>query len=790
MNALVARHITVTGQVQGVGFRPFVYNLARRLELVGSVSNDAQGVQIRVVGTEQQLQRFSQSLRDERPAMALIRDIQQRPADANELEADTEFTITASGGGEVEVSVTPDATICQDCLNELFDPNDRRYRYPFINCTNCGPRYTLIRQLPYDRASTTMSTFELCHRCDQEYQNPEDRRFHAQPNACEECGPQLQLLDAQGQAVECVDPFKTVADRIKQGEIIAIKGIGGFHLVCDAQNAEAVARLRARKKRDQKPFALMAANPESLNTWVELTEAAQARLSGVDAPIVLCQAKDPQKLPGIAPGLGAYGVMLPHAPLHYLLFHAAAGCPENPEWLQVPQQLLLVMTSANRSGDPLLTENHQALEKLTGIADGFLVHNRDIHIRCDDSVVNGLFDPPTLIRRGRGLAPQIIELDRPVPSVLAVGAFFKNTVCVTKGDRAYVSQHIGDLDNPGCCRTLQHTVEHLLELFEVQPQAVVSDLHPDFFSSQFARDFAERRQLPIYSVQHHHAHIAAVMAEHQVTEPLLGLALDGLGIGEDGFLRGGELMRVDGDGYQQLGQLQSLSLPGGDRAAREPWRIAVAMLHQQGLDKQIAQRFGDQPGLATVQQMLDRGINCPSTSSAGRLFDGVAALLNLTHYSDYEAQAAMVLENAARRYLRSASARGSSRSDSIKSQGWPQETLLVSVSASGLLDLSGLLSRLCELDSDQSDYGAALFHRQLIDGLCHWLEWHGQQQQLNTVALAGGCFLNQLLSDGVSEVITEKRYRVYRASQLPCNDGGISLGQAYLGQRLFEKEFL
>ncbi|MEH6627507.1 MAG: carbamoyltransferase HypF [Motiliproteus sp.] len=762
VNRQTSHYIRVTGQVQGVGFRPFVYNLAVRLGLTGSVSNDAAGVQITATGSEGQLRLFQQRLRLEQPAMAVIDEIKVSAADEVNTTEQKGFTILASGGGEVNVSVTPDAAVCNDCLRELFDPQDRRYRYPFINCTNCGPRYTLIKELPYDRCNTTMSSFNLCHPCDQEYHNPADRRFHAQPNACDDCGPALALHDSSGVSIPVTDPVAVTMARIQAGEIVAIKGIGGFHLVCDARNASAVATLRERKKRDQKPFAVMAANIESLQPWVDISDGISQCLSAQNAPIVLCKAKPADALSGIAPGLSCYGVMLPHAPLHYLLFHSACGHPEGSGWLHQPQPQLLVMTSANRSGDPLITDNQQAFNKLQGIADAYLVHNRDIEIRCDDSVMNGLFDPPALIRRGRGLAPQVVELAQSGPSVLALGAFFKNTICLTKGNKAYVSQHIGDLDNPACCRTLGQTVAHLCSLFQITPQAVVCDLHPGFFSSQFARQYAQEHDLPITQVQHHHAHIASIMAEHKLQQPVLGVALDGLGIDEEGALRGGEVLRVSAEGYQRLGSLQSLQLPGGDRAAKEPWRVASGVLFElQGKDE-IAARFANQAGVDLVGQMLEKDINCPATSSAGRLFDAVAALLGIQQISDYEAQAAMTLESVARDYQ--------------LAQGWPQEECLVSVSVDGDLQLSPLLKRICELQDP--GYGAALFHRQMIDGLYQWLRWHGRAQDLNAVCFGGGCFLNQLLSDGLAFLLNDNGYRVYRAQQLPCNDGGISLGQA------------
>lgn len=731
-----------------------------RLGLQGTVCNRADGVLINIQGDKPQLVLFLRLLEDEKPPMALIDSLisAMTEPDANL----TGFSIVASGGGEVKVSVTPDASVCSDCLTELFDIAGRRYRYPFINCTNCGPRYTLIKKLPYDRPDTTMSEFVLCHSCQQEYDSPADRRFHAQPNACSDCGPELVFHDAAGVACESCDPLSYVIERICAGDIIAIKGVGGFHLVCDARNPKAVARLRQRKQRPDKPFAVMAANLPSLTGLVDLNAGTEQRLQAQDAPVVLCPFSPghTDQLQGIAPGLSWCGVMLPHSPLHYLLFHTAAGEPAAGEWLGQKQNLLLVMTSGNRSGDPLITDNSEALKKLAGIADGFLLHNRAIHIRCDDSVVTGLSDSMPLIRRGRGLAPQVIELPQSGPSVLACGAYFKNTVCLTKGNKAYVSQYIGDLANPECCRTLSNTIEHLQRLLDIEPELVACDLHPDFYSTRLAQEYSAKKGVPLLQVQHHHAHIAAVMAEHKISGPVVGLALDGLGLGNDGRLWGGELLKVSAAGFDQLGQLSALHLPGGDRAASEPWRVAAGILHKLDHAEQIVSRFGGCAANATVQQMLGKDLNCPLTTSAGRLFDGVSALLGICLENSFEAQAAMLLESHAYRYL--------------QHHDWPDEPCMIQTA--GELDMLPLLRRLSEIDSPE--YGAALFHQQLISGLSAWAAQACVTQQVNRVVLAGGCFLNQLLRQGIEQQLTTQGIEVCCAVQLPCNDSGISLGQA------------
>ena len=744
-----------------------MYNLAGRLGLKGSVANGASGVEIFAQGPAADLLLFRQLLEQEQPPMSLIEAVQVEPAAPQHLSC---FSIVASRQGDLQVAATPDAAVCPDCLNELFDPGDRRYLYPFINCTNCGPRYSIIRALPYDRHLTTMADFDLCPTCHNEYSDPADRRFHAQPNACAVCGPQLSFVAAAGD-LQKDDPITSAINLIQQGLIVAVKGIGGFHLLCDARNPDAVERLRQRKNRPVKPLAIMGLNPPSLAAMVELNGARIQRLQAQDAPVVLCPAARTATtescLNVIAPGLTSCGVMLPHTPLHYLLIHRLCGSPQGTAWLNQPQSPLLVMTSGNRSGNPLITSNQLAITELSGIADGFLLHNRDIQIRCDDSVVNGLSDLMPLIRRGRGLAPQVIRLPQSGPATLAVGAFFKNTLCLTQGNRAYVSQYIGDLDNPDCCQSLVQMTAHLTSLLGIQPEQVVCDLHPDFYSSRFAREYAQQKGIPLLSVQHHHAHIASVMAEQCITEPVLGLALDGLGLGSENQLWGGELLLVDGHQYTRLGHLPEQALPGGDRAASEPWRSAAAVLHRSGRGDEISARFS-QLAAITVKQMLDQGFNCPHSSSAGRLFDAVASLLGICHINSFEADAAMQLEAAATRHLQRSEYQG--------------QELLIDFSESGQPVFDRLLH--CIADAKDSEAGAALFHCHLIEGLSRWVIAQSQVVNISTVVLGGGCFLNQILLQGLTEKLQQAGLAVYSATKLPCNDAGISLGQAQIAHLL------
>ncbi len=748
------RAIQISGQVQGVGFRPFVYRLAVARRLSGFVRNDGAGVTIEIQGTAAALNDFLRALRQP-PPLARIDALDISELTPHQLEP--AFVIAASGAGAVSADITPDTAVCDDCLAELFDPGDRRYRYPFVNCTNCGPRYTITAALPYDRPNTSMAGFVLCRTCAREYHDPGDRRFHAQPNACPVCGPRLSLRDATGTPVDVDDVIAAALERLLAGEILAIKGLGGFHLVCDAQNAATVARLRQRKQRDAKPFAVMAANLASLARWAESDAADRQRLASPQRPIVLLrQGPDSDRyLPGIAPGLAHLGAMLPYTPLHYLLFHEAAGRPAGTSWLTQPQPLLLIMTSANPGGEPLVIDDDEATWRLQGIADGFVTHNRAILARCEDSVVTSHI----FIRRARGHTPQAIRLPQAGPPMLALGGYLKNTLCLTRDDRAYLSPHIGSLDNAATCRALEEATAHLQDILRITPERVAHDLHPDFPSSRLAATYAAERDLPCIAVQHHHAHIAAIAAEHGLREPMLGLTLDGVGLGTDGGIWGGELLRVDGAHFKRLGHLRPLPLPGGDRAAREPWRLAVAVLHLLGRNAEINRRFGARA--TVIQHMLERRINTPETSSAGRLFDAAASLLGVRETNDYEGQTAMELEALAHRH-------GPER---------PLATGFI-LHDDGVLDLLPLLAALAE--GVKPGQGAARFHATLALALSEWLRWARDQTGLQQVALGGGCFLNRLLSTQLQTRLETAGWQVWNARQAPPNDGGLSLGQAWV----------
>ena len=765
----VARRIHVTGVVQGVGFRPFVWRLAHELKLNGWVRNDAAGVEIAVEGAQGEIALLLERLRAEAPPLSRVDAVV-----AAEVAPDGRagFVIAASAGGRTNTAIGADVGVCADCLAELFDPGDRRWRHAFITCTHCGPRYTVTRALPYDRAHTSLAAFALCPDCAAEYAAPADRRFHAETSCCPLCGPRLALVDARGKAIEG-DPIAATLSLLHSGAIIAIKGLGGFHLACDARNAKAAAQLRQRKNREAKPFAVMTANAASLAPYAQVPAHARALLEGRERPVVLLRAQPggAADLSGVAPGLSWLGVMLPTTPIHYLLFHEAAGRPAGSAWLARPQDMVLIMTSANPGDEPIVRDNAEARARLAGIADAILEHDRDIVCRCDDSVIRPLAQGAHFIRRSRGYASAAIRLPRAGAAVLAFGAQLKSSVCVTRGDEAFLAPHIGDLDNAATCEFLDETVGRMLQLLQVKPEIVAHDLHPDYFSTRAALEFASRRGLPAVAVGHHHAHIAAVCAEHGRRDAVLGLALDGVGLGPDGAAWGGELLRVDAAYCQRLGHLRPLPLPGGDRAAREPWRMAAAALHLLGRNAEIGARFAHH-GAAMVATMLARDIHCPRTSSMGRVFDAAAGLLGLCAHMQYEAQAAMLLEQAAMRH--------------IEKHGWPKAMQDGwRIGAEGQLDLLPVLATL-EAAADV-DAAAARFHATLVAALGEWVAQAARACGVYTLAWGGGCFLNALLCAGLRQNLEERGFAVLAPLHLSPGDASIALGQAWVAMHTLER---
>jgi len=747
------RRLRVTGTVQGVGFRPFVYRLAAELGLTGSVSNDSRGVLIEAQGPPDVLDRLERRLRAEAPPLASIATLETEslPVDG---PGKTGFSILDSRAeGAPAVAVSVDVATCDDCLRELADPSDRRYRYPFVNCTNCGPRYTIIRSIPYDRALTTMAGFPMCDRCRAEYTDPADRRFHAEPNACPVCGPRLRLLAPDGTGLATADDaLRRAVALLDEGRILAVKGLGGYHLAVDATAPGPVAELRRRKARDDKPFALMVPDLAAARRLCRLAPEAEAALTSPRRPIVLAprlQADDPAN--PIAPGLGELGLMLPYTPLHFLMMEA----------LDRP----LVMTSGNLSDEPIASDDTDALVRLGPMVDAILTSDRPIHIRCDDAVVRARPSgkPVQMVRRSRGFAPEPLPLVRPTRArVLAVGAELKNTVAVAKGTTVVASHHIGDLEHLAAYRSFLQAVDHLCHLTGVIPDVVAHDLHPEYLSTKYAAEL----DLPAIGVQHHHAHIASCMAEHRREEPVLGVAFDGLGMGTDGTMWGGEFLVADLAGFRRVGHLRTVALPGGNQAIREPWRMGMAWAAA-SLGREEAERYGRSADdrWPAVLDLVERP-GTLRTSSAGRLFDGVAALLGLRTRVTYEAQAAIELEACA------------AASSTPAPGGYEPE-----VSTSGgllVLDPGPLVARVvAERDGGTPvpDISAA-FHAGLGRGVATVAAGLAGDNGLDTVALSGGVFQNARLTGVVEHELSAQGLTVLVHRHVPPNDGGVSIGQA------------
>jgi hydrogenase maturation protein HypF len=753
--SLAAKQIRVKGIVQGVGFRPYIYQLAGRYSLCGHVANTASGVHIHVEGPPAAIEAFLASIPAEAPPLAQITDVSANPADPEQAAS---FTIVASREDSGKSAlISPDVAVCDDCLAEMRNPLDRRFRYPFINCTNCGPRYTIIDDIPYDRPQTAMRHFRMCRLCQAEYDDPANRRFHAQPNACPVCGPHVQLLDRQGRPVAAADPIREVIAWLQQGRIVAIKGLGGFHLAVDAANEAAVQRLRRRKHREEKPFALMARDIETIRGFAHLEAEEITVLSSPQRPILLLQKRGQHAIaPAVAPQNRYFGVMLPYAPLHFLILE--------------DDFTALVMTSANLSEEPIVIGNQEAVERLVGIADAFLVHNRDIRLRCDDSIVRKTAGATRFIRRSRGFVPTPVFLSHPARPVLACGAELKNTVCLTKEDRAFLSQHIGDLENLATYDAFHGTIAHLKHILDVQPQAIACDMHPDYFSTRYAR---EQQDLPVVPVQHHHAHIVSGMAENHLDGKVIGLAFDGTGYGTDGTIWGGEVLLAEKARFERVAFLEPLPLPGGAAAIKAPWRMAVSYLIQaygQGFrDLDIGFTAAIDPHqTAIVSAMIKKGLNAPLTSSMGRLFDGIAALIGLRHTVAFEGQAAMELEMAAGPHDAGRYDVDWQSSESIRIPTAPIVRGVVDDLQQGAD--AALISR---------KFHTSLVH--LFTELCVYL---GHETALDQVVLSGGSFQNAILTEELTRALTAVGLKVYTHRLVPPNDGGIALGQAVAADAL------
>jgi hydrogenase maturation protein HypF len=742
--------VQVEGVVQGVGFRPFVYSLATRLGLAGHVGNNSAGVFIEIEGPPPRVRDFLALLEQDAPPLARIDEVRTT---AIEPGGGAGFSIARSEpAGRRQALVSADSATCADCLAELADPGDRRFGYPFINCTNCGPRFTIVRDVPYDRPLTTMAGFALCAACAAEYHDPADRRFHAQPVCCPACGPRLRLLDASGSEIPAADPVIAAAALLAAGDVLAVKGLGGYHLAVDAGSETAAAALRARKHREDKPFALMAPDLEAASQLCEIDETAASLLTSRKRPIVLLprlrRGDGTGVARAVAPGARQLGVMLPYTPLHHLLLREL-GRP-------------IVLTSGNVSDEPIAYDDKDALARLAGIADGFLAHDRPIHIRTDDSVVRGFRGREMIIRRSRGYVPEPVRLRAPFPRpALGCGAELKNTFCLGKGDRAFVSHHIGDLENYATFRSFTEGIAHFRRLFDVAPQVVAHDLHPEYLSTKYA---LECEDVELVAVQHHHAHIASCLADNGEEGPVIGVAFDGTGYGADGTIWGGEFLIADLAGFSRAGFLAPVPLPGGAAAIRQPWRMAAVYLsaaYPEGPPGSLDVMRRNEGRWGDVIAVARSGLNSPLTSSAGRLFDAAAAVLGVRDVINYEGQAAVELEQLA---------------DPAEQGGYP-----VGISDGEQLRVLGADLIRAVVDDVRDGAEAAIvagrFHNGVADAIARTCAILRARSGLGVVALSGGVFQNLLLLDRTASRLEADGFRVLVHGRVPPNDGGISLGQ-------------
>jgi len=739
-----------TGIVQGVGFRPFIYRVATRHRLGGFVCNTTEGVTLEVEGPAGRVEKFSSELLKSLPPAAEVSSISSSDV---ALLGESEFRIVASEQeGRKEVLISPDIATCADCLRELNDPEDRRYRYPFINCTNCGPRLTIIRDVPYDRANTSMACFALCPRCRAEYEDPADRRFHAEPNACAVCGPGLWISDETGASLQTDDPVKKAVELLLAGNVLAIKGLGGFHLAVDASSEEAVKRLRSRKYREEKPLAIMAKDIDAASRIARIGRAERELLLSPQRPIVLCRKRDRSVIaPSVAPGVPNQGIMLPYTPLHHLLL-------EN----HFPA---LVMTSANQVDEPICIANREALARLKGIADFYLFHNRDILVRCDDSVAAVAGKSPVMMRRSRGWAPKPVSLKRSYPEALALGPHLKATLCILKGGLAYLSPHIGDLETPEARDFHRESLRLMERIAECRPDVIACDLHPSYWTTRLAEELSHSQ---IIRVQHHHAHIVSAMAENGLSSEVIGLAMDGTGYGHDGTAWGGEFLVVDEIDFQRAGHIRPYPLPGAEKAVKEPWRVAASLLRESFGEawRDVARKLPlkeKESHFGVLENMMAQGFNSPLTSSLGRVFDGVAAILGTRQAVSFEGQAAMELETLA---------------TGRTTRRYPFEIMRDGDRI--VLDLRPLVRAIAEERIKEKDPAAiaAAFHRTIIGALVAMTVAVREQTGLGKAVLSGGCFQNRVLLEGTVRELERAGFEVYTHQMLPSNDGCIALGQA------------
>lgn len=738
--------IKIHGIVQGVGFRPFIHRLVRQYQLKGTIKNTSSGVELELDGERSVLEKLVKEIPQRAPALAVIEAIETTYGLA--IAGFESFTILASKQEQFRNTlISPDICICDDCLRELMTPGDRRYHYPFINCTNCGPRFTIIKDVPYDRAKTSMSVFPMCTECDSEYHNIENRRYHAQPDACPVCGPIAFFADAEGnRQAEGEKAILKARSLLRDGKILAIKGLGGMHLACRCDDPAITMELRRRKQRDEKPFAVMCRDVSSAKNYCDVSPEEEAVLNGKRRPIVLLRKKTEREANlGHLSENRDLGVMLPYTPLHYLLFGEEFDA--------------LVMTSANLSDTPIVYQNEEAIEKLRGIADGFLLHNRDIQTRCDDSLCMVLGENEYFLRRSRGYVPYPVRISdqESLPSVLACGAEQKASFCLTKAGHAFPCQHIGDLKNFETFEHYQDQVNHFQHLFDIKPQAVACDLHPDYLSAEYARTICDKRQIPLIQVQHHHAHLASCMADNRLDGSVIGMIWDGTGLGTDGTIWGGECLTGGYYGFQRFGSIRPIPLIGGDRAVKDLDRIAYALLRDAGEDADWMTNAD------SYRAMLDSRLNCPQSSGMGRLFDGVASILDIKTHASYEGQGAILLEAAA----------GEEESGILPFEMAEETDLL-------LFDWRKAISALIEEKKKGTPAGilAARFMNTLIEMAVLQCRAAREATGLSRVVLSGGTFQNRYLMQSLPQRLLDQKFGVYCHKRVSCNDEGLSLGQA------------
>ena len=751
--------INICGLVQGVGFRPFVYKIATENKLNGYVLNNTSGVEIEIEGDENNINRFLESIKRDFPSLSEITNVIVNEKTPNKY---IDFKIKKSIVDENQRTlISPDISICDDCLGELFDSSNRRYKYPFITCTNCGPRFTIISDIPYDRINNTMNVFQMCDVCISEYENPSDRRFHSQTNSCFVCGPEISLVNSSGKIIEKEKAIELTIEFLKQGKIIAVKGLGGFHLLCDATNDEAVINLRKRKLREEKSFAILSDNVDVISEFAYISEEEIKLLSSRQKPIVLLEKKEENFISKYtAPHNDYFGVMLPYTPLHYLIIRNNFKA--------------LIDTSGNLRDEPIAIDNNKVLDKLSSVADYFLIHNREIYNRCDDSVFM-VFDKDTYpIRRSRGYVPFPIRLNKNFPTVLGCGGELKNTFCFLKGEEAFLSQHIGDIENLQTYEFYCKSIEYFKKVLKLEPEILAYDLHPRYLSTQYAMEIKDIKKL---SVQHHHAHIASCMAENGYYEKVIGLALDGTGYGTDDSVWGGEVLIADYSGFERIAHFDYTPMPGGEKAIKEPWRMGLSYLYKV-FDEEvwnIPVRFIkeiDRKISRLLIKMISENVNCPMTSSLGRLFDGVSSIIGIRNIANYEGQAAIELENSINIY------------DGVDAYHFA----IKNVDGKYLILLDEIFRGV--VDSLIQDVSNGIisyrFHKTIVDIFLEVSEMIRRDSGINTIALSGGCFQNMFLLKNLKYSLIERGFNVIHHKKVPTNDGGISLGQAVIAGSLFE----